>query len=134
MAPIDDPGNGNSMQKSVIEWHVLDQFLAFRKPGGGDPRRRIITIYLDSTPMLMEAIKTAKGALDWPSLTKAAHSLKSSSMNVGAGELGSICAELERAGKSGSIIDEAKNIVVRLETQYAAVTAALQDALQYMDK
>jgi HPt (histidine-containing phosphotransfer) domain-containing protein len=122
------------MQKSVIEWNVLDQFLAFRKPGGPDPRRRIITIYLDSTPMLLESIKTAICALDWPSLCKAAHSLKSSSMNVGAGELGSICAELERAGKTSSIIDEAKNIVDRLETQFAAVTAALQDALQHMDK
>jgi len=134
MTPIVDPGNGNSMQKSVIEWNVLDQFLAFRKPGGADPRRRIITVYLDSTPLLMEAIKTAIRALEWTSLTKAAHSLKSSSMNVGAGELGSICAELERAGKTGSIIDEAKTIVDRLETQYAAVTAALQDALQHMDK
>ena len=125
-------GNGSSIQNGVIDWSVLDQFLVFRKPGGPDPRRRIITIYLDSSPMLMEAIKTAINEADGSLLSKSSHSLKSSSMNVGAGSLGSLCAELERTGKTGSIV-EAKNLVDRMETQYAAVTAALQDALQHMD-
>ena len=131
MTSIADPGNGNPMKKSVVEWSVLDEFLAFRKPGAPDPRRRIITIYLDSAPMLMEAMITAISAADGTSLTKAAHSLKSSSMNVGAGGLGSLCAELERTGKAGSI-EEAKNLVDRAEMQYAAVIAALKDALQQM--
>lgn len=126
-------GNGSSIQNGVIDWSVLDQFLVFRKPGGPDPRRRIITIYLDSSPMLIEAIKTAIDGADGSLLSKSAHSLKSSSMNVGAGTLGSLCAELERTGKTGSIV-EAKNLAERLETQYAAVTAALQDAFQHMDK
>ena len=133
MTSIADPGNGNSMKKSVVDWSVLDEFLAFRKPGAPDPRRRIITIYLDSAPMLMEAMKTAISAADGALLTKAAHSLKSSSMNVGAKGLGSLCAELERTGKAGSI-EEAKNLVESLETQYAHVTSALRDSLQQMDK
>jgi HPt (histidine-containing phosphotransfer) domain-containing protein len=81
--------------------------------------------------MLMEAIKTAISAADGTLLTKAAHSLKSSSMNVGAGGLGSLCAELERTGKAGSN-EEAKNLVDRVEIQYAAAIAALKDALQQM--
>jgi HPt (histidine-containing phosphotransfer) domain-containing protein len=131
MTTTTDPGNGDSMQKSVIEWSVLDELLAFRKPGGPDPRRRIITIYLDSSPMLMEAIKTAISGADGTLLTKSAHSLKSSSMNVGALGLGLLCAELERTGKADSI-EEAKNLFDRVETQYAAVTAALQHASQQM--
>ena len=131
MTSIADPGNGNSMKKSAIEWSVLDEFLAFRKPGAPDPRRRIITIYLDSAPMLMEAMKTAISAADGALLTKAAHSLKSSSMNVGAKGLGSLCAELERTGKAGSI-EEAKSLIAWVETQYSAVIAALKDALQQM--
>jgi len=126
-------GNGSFIQNGVIDWSVLDQFLVFRKPGGPDPRRRIITIYLDSSPMLMEAIKTAINEADGSLLSKSSHSLKSSSMNVGAGSLGSLCAELERTGKTGSIV-EAKNLVERLETQYAAASAALHDALQQMCK
>jgi len=133
MTSTSDPGNGNTTKKSVIEWSVFDEFLAFRKPGTPDPRRRIITIYLDSAPMLMEAIRTAINESDGTLLAKAAHSLKSSSMNVGAKEIGSLCAELEQTGKAGSM-DEAKNLAERLETQYATVTAALKDALQQMDK
>jgi hypothetical protein len=54
-----DPGNGDSMKNGVIDWSVLEEYLAFRKPGKPDPRRRIISIYLDSSPALMDAIKTA---------------------------------------------------------------------------
>ena len=126
-------GNGSSIQNEVIDWSVLDQFLEFRKPGGPDPRRRIITIYLDSSPMLMEAIKTAINGADGSLLSKSAHSLKSSSMNVGAGSLGSLCAELERTGKTGAIV-EAKNLVERLKKQYTDASAALHDALQEMCK
>ena len=126
-------GNGSSIQNEVIDWSVLDQFLVFRKPGGPDPRRRIITIYLDSSPMLMEAIKTAINGADGSLLSNSSHSLKSSSMNVGAGSLGSLCAELERTGKTGSIV-EAKNLVERLKKQYTDASAALHDALQEMCK
>jgi len=128
---LTNEGNENCLQNGVIEWSVLDAFLAFRKPGGPDPRLRIISIYIDSTPMLMEAIKTAINAADGTLIFKSAHSLKSSSMNVGAVGLGSLCAELERSGKAGSI-EEAKKLFDRTEAEYAAVTAALQSASENM--
>ena len=126
-----EQGNGNYLQNGIIEWSVLDELLLFRKPGGPDPRRRIITIYLDSTPMLMEAIKTAISAADGTLIFKSAHALKSSSMNVGALGLGSLCAELELTGKAGSN-EESKSLFGRLETQYTAVTTTLQESLQHM--
>jgi HPt (histidine-containing phosphotransfer) domain-containing protein len=128
-----DPGNGDSMKNGVIDWSVLEDYLAFRKPGGPDPRKRIISIYLDSSPALMDAIKTAISGANGTLLSKSAHSLKSCSMQVGAGGLGSLCAELERMGRECAII-EAKDLVVQVETLYAAVTAAIRDALQHMDK
>jgi HPt (histidine-containing phosphotransfer) domain-containing protein len=128
-----DPGNGDSMENGVIDWSVLEEYLAFRKPGRPDPRRRIISIYLDTSPALMDAIKTAISGADGTLLSKSAHSLKSCSTQVGAGGLGSLCAELERTGRAGAI-SEAKTLVARLETQYAAVSAALKDTLQHMDK
>jgi HPt (histidine-containing phosphotransfer) domain-containing protein len=133
MTSKDDPGNGDSMKNGVIDWSVLEDYLAFRKPGRPDPRRRIITAFLDSSPKLIEASKAAISSADGSQLSKAAHSLKSASMMVGAGGLGSLCAELERTGRVGAI-EEAKTLAGPLETQYAAVTAALKDALQHMDK
>jgi HPt (histidine-containing phosphotransfer) domain-containing protein len=128
-----DPGNVDSMENGVIDWSVLEEYLAFRKPGRPDPRLRIITVYLDSSPALMDAIRTAISLADGTLLSKSAHSLKSCSTQVGAGGLGSLCSELERMVRGGAI-EEAKTLVDRLETQYAAVTAALKDALQHMDK
>jgi HPt (histidine-containing phosphotransfer) domain-containing protein len=133
MTSTNEPGNGDSMKNGVIDWSVLEDYLAFRKPGRPDPRRRIISIYLDSSPALMAAIRTAISVADGTLLSKSAHSLKSCSMNVGAGSLGSLCAELERMGRGG-VIKEAKTLAAPLEKQYAAVTAAFKDALQHMDK
>jgi HPt (histidine-containing phosphotransfer) domain-containing protein len=128
-----DPGNGDSMKNGVIDWSVMEEYLAFRKPGRPDPRRRIIAVYLDSSPALMEAIKSAISGANGTLLGKSAHSLKSCSTQVGAGGLGSLCAELEQIGRTG-VIEDAKTLVAPLKTQYAAVTAALKDALQHMDK
>jgi HPt (histidine-containing phosphotransfer) domain-containing protein len=128
-----DPGKGDFMKNGAIDWSVLEEYLAFRKPGRPDPRLRIITVYLDSSPALMDAIKTAIGGENRSMLSKSAHSLKSCSTQVGAGGLGSLCAELERTGRAGAF-KEAKTLVDPLETQYAAVTAALRDALQQMEK
>jgi HPt (histidine-containing phosphotransfer) domain-containing protein len=133
MTSTDDPGNGDSMKNGVIDWSVLEDYLAIRKSGAHDPRQRVITIYLYSSPTLMEAIKTAFIAADRSLLTKSAHTLKSSSLYVGARGVGALCAELERTGKTGSI-EDLKNLVDLLEAQYAAVTATFNDALQHMGK
>lgn len=128
-----EQGKGDSIQSGAIDWSVLDQFLAFRKPGGPDPRRRIITIYLESAPILMDSIKIAVNKGDAILLAKAAHSMKSSSMNVGAESLASLFGELEQMGKADSI-EDAKILIDRLETEYEAASTALWDALQHMDK
>jgi hypothetical protein len=59
-----DPHNGDSMKNGVIDWSVLEDYLAFRKPGRPDPRRRIITAFLDSSPKLIEASKAAISSAD----------------------------------------------------------------------
>ena len=53
-------------------------------------------------------------------LTRAAHSMKSGSLNVGALELGALCRSLEEAGRSGSVPDATGRI--------AAIDGAFADA------
>ena len=62
------------------------------------------------------ALQTA----DSESLAKAAHSLKSSSLNMGATALGELCASLEKIGKSGTTA-ETGDLFARAELEYAAV-------------
>jgi HPt (histidine-containing phosphotransfer) domain-containing protein len=116
-----------------IDLTVLDFLLSLKKPGAPDPRKRIIAIYLESAPKLMDSIRGAFAASDSGSLRKAAHSLKSSSYNVGANGLGSICGELEQLAKAGPLDDEG-GLMDRAETSFKAVIASLEEALRRMSQ
>jgi HPt (histidine-containing phosphotransfer) domain-containing protein len=126
-------GSAASGQQDAVDWDVLDGYAVLRKPGAPDLRRRLMTIYLNSSPMLMEGIKTAFRASDAPSMMTAAHTLKSSSLNVGAMELGSLCAELVRIAREDAL-QEAGDLLRRAEAQYTAVTEAFKDALRQSEK
>jgi HPt (histidine-containing phosphotransfer) domain-containing protein len=117
-------------KRKEIDLTVMDGLLALRKPGAPDPRRRIITIYIDTATKLMEAIRTGFAEADYTSLKKAAHSLKSSSMNVGAIALSDICIDLERSVMSDSL-DDAGELIKNAETKFAAVMDALKEALNH---
>lgn len=114
---------------TLIDWSVLDAFAAFRKPGGQDPRARLITVYLQSSPSLMETLSAALTAGDAPAFAKAAHSLKSSSAGVGATGFGHVCAELEQLGRANALHD-APALLERAENEFSAVCAAFREALR----
>lgn len=121
-----DPNN------AVIDWSVLDTFLALCKPGRPDPRARLIRVFLDSTPDILNQIRNAITTADARSLAGTAHSMKSGSMNVGAAQLGALCAELEKIGRSGTT-EGAKEPFTRAEAQYEAVATAFRTVLSEID-
>jgi HPt (histidine-containing phosphotransfer) domain-containing protein len=133
MTSSENPGIGDQRDQGEVDLSVLDALLALRKPGAPDPRRRVITIYMDSAPKLMEAIRKAFAASDETSLKKAAHSLKSASMNVGAKGLGAICADLEGLAMAVSL-DDAGGLIQRAETSYKEVIASMEEALRRMSQ
>ncbi len=120
---------GDQQEGVVIDWSQLDALLALRKPGGPDPRVRLMTLYLTSSPELMDGIRAAVAASDGPSLAKAAHSLKSSSLNLGAMGLGASCAELEQIGKANALQD-AHAVLEKAERDFVAVCAAFSEAMR----
>jgi HPt (histidine-containing phosphotransfer) domain-containing protein len=129
-------GNNQFEERSdlqEIDLTVLDALLSLKKPGASDPRRRIVAIYLESAPKLMDSIRGAFAVSDRGSLRKSAHSLKSSSYNVGANGLGSICGELEQLAMAGPLDDEG-GLMDRAETSFKAVMASLEEALQRMSQ
>ncbi|MDD2336800.1 MAG: Hpt domain-containing protein [Geobacteraceae bacterium] len=108
---------------AMIDWSVLEAFLAFRRQGGPDPRIRLINVFLTSSPALLGAIRAALQSSDAASLSKAAHSMKSGSLNMGAVGLGGLCAALEKIGRNGTT-DKAGELFAKVEREYAAVEAA----------
>jgi len=121
--------SGASAKQDAVDWSVLESLAVLQKPGTPDLRTRLITIYLKSSPALMEGIKTAFITADAPLLTTSAHTLKSSSLSLGAIRLGTLCAELENIGRANALQD-AGDLLILVEELYAAVTAVFRDALR----
>jgi HPt (histidine-containing phosphotransfer) domain-containing protein len=119
----------NNPENTVIDWSVLDAFAAFRKPGGQDPRVRLMNVYLQSSPSLLETLRAALTAGDAAALAKAAHSLKSSSSGVGATGFGGVCAALEMLGRTNALQD-APALLEKAEKEFTAVCAAFRQALR----
>ncbi len=123
------PNNADSAHDGAVDWSVLDALKVLQKPGAPDLRLRLMTMYLKSSPPLMEGIKTAIINGDDQLLTTSAHTLKSTSLSLGAMKLGATCAELEQIGRDKAL-EKAGDIPKLAEEQHAAVIAAFKEALR----
>ena len=71
----------------------------------------LVDTYLEDGAAQVAALEAAVAAGGAPDdLVRPAHSLKSSSLNVGAVRLGGICRELEEAARSGTLVDAAERV------------------------
>jgi two-component system, sensor histidine kinase and response regulator len=87
--------------------------------------RKVVELYLASTPTLLQTMREAESGRDPEKLKAAAHSFKSSSANLGALRLADICRELETLGRQGST-EGALPLLMRAEEEYRVVREALQ--------
>ncbi|MEO6696397.1 MAG: response regulator, partial [Gammaproteobacteria bacterium] len=87
----------------VIDNKALDKISALQVEGETDLLSEIIASYLSDAPLKLEGIRSALAAGDTNGLRRSAHSLKSSSANLGAMTLSGLCKELEEMGRSGNL-------------------------------
>jgi HPt (histidine-containing phosphotransfer) domain-containing protein len=81
----------------------------------------LVDTYLEDGATQVAALQAAVAAGGGPDdLVRPAHSLKSSSLNVGAVRLGDVCRDLEEAARSGPVPDAADRVAV--------IAAGLDDA------
>lgn len=112
----------------VVDWSTLDSFKALQRPGTPDIRKKLIGTYLATSPALIDAIHTALRAGDAPEVGRAAHSLKSSSMSIGAVAVGTLCAELEQRGKQNDL-GNPEDLIGLMTTLYAATAEEFQTVI-----
>jgi signal transduction histidine kinase/DNA-binding response OmpR family regulator len=86
---------------------------------------QLIDVYLEETPLLIQAMDAAVAQTDATAMQKAAHTLKSSSASLGAITLSKLCEQLERLGYSQTTTG-AREIVTQVESEYERVKAGLQ--------
>jgi signal transduction histidine kinase/DNA-binding response OmpR family regulator len=110
----------------VLDRVTLDAVRALNSPGSPDLLVHIAGIFRDQAPQFLARIDAAVRTLDGNGLRESAHTLKSSSANVGALGLVALCRQLEELGRSGRP-QEAAALLARLHREMERVDAALAD-------
>jgi PAS domain S-box-containing protein len=116
---------------AALDRRVLDQLGALRLNGKPDLLARTIELYLVETPKLMHSLKQAGLANDASGIVRSAHSLKSSSANVGATMLSNYCADIEASARRADS-EDARRILENIEAEHARVHSALSLELELL--
>ena len=111
-------------QPAVLNAAVLDDL---RDVLGGEVDR-IIALYLEDAPRLIAQLERAVVGNDPIALRVAAHTLKSSSANVGATTLSEAARDLEHGARDGTLA-KPEALVARIVGEFARVRTALQAKL-----
>ncbi|MDX2455928.1 MAG: response regulator, partial [Gammaproteobacteria bacterium] len=129
--PVPGQGAGQRKESSVapIDQSVLDVIRDMEDEDDPDMLAEIAGLYLDRAPELLQAMQVAVANKDAEPLRIAAHTLKSSSANIGARALADLCRELEELGRSGSV-DNAASKLSLVYDEYCRVDAALSVELK----
>jgi signal transduction histidine kinase/CheY-like chemotaxis protein/HPt (histidine-containing phosphotransfer) domain-containing protein len=112
----------------TIDRKVLETLRSLRRGKGPDLLPKVLHMYLHHAPHLLNAMRDAVTHSDTPALQRAAHSLKSSSANVGAMQLAALSKEMEALGKAQQMT-QAVSLLATIEAEYTIVEAALQREL-----
>ena len=108
----------------VINSSVLDELREVL----GSEVDKIVAVYLEDAPRLIAQLERAAVGNDPIALRVAAHTLKSSSANVGATTLADAARDLETGARDGTLTQPA-TAVARIVGEFAQVRAALQAQL-----
>ncbi len=113
---------------TAIDLRVLEQFREFDPQGGSGLMRQIVDIFLRSSDPLVVQVQQAVAAGDAETLRQSAHSLKSSSANVGAKTLSELFRSLEGLGREGNL-DAAEALLDTMRLEYGQVVDELRQML-----
>jgi signal transduction histidine kinase/DNA-binding response OmpR family regulator/HPt (histidine-containing phosphotransfer) domain-containing protein len=119
---------GTTTDADPIDWTVLSGIRSLERPNAPSVVDRVVGLYLDGTPAILARLREAIDRGDVAATRDAAHALKSSSANVGAVQLVSLCRETEQLARAGSL-EGAVERVARLEIEFARARDALDARL-----
>ncbi len=110
---------------SSLDPEAISRIKQLQRADSANMLLKIIDLYLEKSPELMQEISQAISTGDADKLRHAAHSLKSSSASLGANEMASLCSELEKMGRDNNL-ENALGKLDFLEFEFEGVCRALQ--------
>ncbi len=116
-----------SAGSAELDRRILNRLYNKKNKSGSSLVEKVIKIYLEQSPRLLAELIQATKKEDVEAARGVLHTLKSSSMNVGATGLSALCKKAERACEQGSI---EKNTLDQVHKTYFFVEEALNNVLQ----
>jgi HPt (histidine-containing phosphotransfer) domain-containing protein len=111
-----------------INAQALNAIRALSSDQGEQLLQRVVHAFIDDTPSHLHSLRHAIDAVDTSGMRKAAHSLKSSSANVGADTLASLCKELEHLARTDTT-EGAASLLQEAEQEFQSVRDSLSAIL-----
>jgi len=112
---------GESKDRRMLDRGIVAELREVMEDGFDE----LVETYLNNSPELMEALQRAAEAGDVKALVASAHSLKSSSANMGATELTSLAGQVETAARLENL-EVALSAYRKMPAVYIATSAALR--------
>ncbi|TWI70179.1 signal transduction histidine kinase [Pseudoduganella lurida] len=103
---------------------ALEAIRALSADRGEALLQRVISAFVDDTPNHLNSLRDAIAASNTVTIRKAAHSLKSSSANVGAQTLARLCRDMEQLGRNDTT-GGAAVLLTTMEREFHAVKGTL---------
>lgn len=113
---------------SAIDFAVLESICEMAGDEASYLVEEMVTSYLDDTETRLQAIASAIEATDAEAIFQAAHSMKSSSANLGAVNLTQLCEELEQSGRNKTI-ENTPDLLSTAESEFQQVQQELRSFL-----
>jgi len=114
----------SASEPAVINPLALEAIRALSTEQGELLLHRVLATFLQDTPRQIAALHEAVAKCDPATIRKTAHSLKSSSANVGADALARLFKDLEQIARAGHT-DGAANLIAQLEREFQSVRQSL---------
>ena len=108
----------------AINRHALDAIRALSADKGELLVQRVIKAFATDTPGHLQTLRAAIADANAAGMRRAAHSLKSSSANVGADTLAALCKDMEQLGRTDTTAG-ATTLLASMEREFGAVRQSL---------
>ena len=125
VSPVRLPGYSDNKLSEAIDDSALDSLTALPHADNQDLVNQVVQTYINSSMDLMTRLGEAIDRADAECIRSAAHSLKSSSANVGATALAELCASMENATRRSDRATAA-TLQRQLQEEYPRVIEALK--------
>jgi two-component system sensor histidine kinase/response regulator len=114
-----------SSRPSPIDFKAIETINSLRTEGAPDILGNIIDIFFENSRAELEKLRKGTASNDAGLIRMAAHSLKSSSANLGALTLSKLCKELEEMGRNKRI-EGASELLLQVQEEYREVEGVLK--------